>query len=429
MPEYDDPFLPSDRTQRPRPGAGRRGMPEPAIRRELAGGTEFEPLPATAREFLGLGLNPLVRAATPLLLLLGQLRGASSIDVASLRRLAMEEVHRFEESATIAGIRNEIVLAARYALCASLDEAVLSTPSGAQSEWAQHPMLVALHRESWGGEKFFEMLDRLLADPTRHIDLLELQYLLLALGFTGKYQMVAKGHEQLADLQRRVYRTIRNQRGATPPELSLRWRGLEDRRNRLVRYVPWWVVAVAGLVAVMAIFIFYYIRLQNQAEPLQATLAKVGTGYRPPSPAPPPEALTLKKLLREPEARGALTVAENGGESVVTLSGGDLFASGSATLNRAHESTLAQIADALNRLSGPVMVVGHTDDQPIRLLRFRDNYHLSRERAVDVARILSARLTDPSRLTDVRGVGPSQPLDPLNRERNRRVEIIHRHES
>ena len=39
-----------------------------------------------------------------------------------------------------------------------LDEAVLSTPWGAQSEWAQHPLLVTLHREAWGGEKFFEML-------------------------------------------------------------------------------------------------------------------------------------------------------------------------------------------------------------------------------------------------------------------------------
>ena len=63
------------------------------------------------------------------------------------------------------GVANEIVLAARYVLCAALDEAVLSTPWGAQSEWAQHPLLVALHREAWGGEKFFEMLDRVSTDP------------------------------------------------------------------------------------------------------------------------------------------------------------------------------------------------------------------------------------------------------------------------
>ena len=28
----------------------------------------------------------------------------------------------------------------------------------------------------------------------------------------------------------------------SPAELALKWRGVEDRRNPLIRYVPWWVV-------------------------------------------------------------------------------------------------------------------------------------------------------------------------------------------
>ena len=79
----------------------------------------------------------------------------------------------------------------------ALDEAVLSTPWGNQSEWAQHPLLVALHREAWGGEKFFDMLDRISQDPARYIDLMELQYLGLAFGFAGKYQVQERGHEHL----------------------------------------------------------------------------------------------------------------------------------------------------------------------------------------------------------------------------------------
>ena len=424
----DDPFVPSDPTVRPRPGEGRRGQPEPTHPRLPAGVTAFEPIGEAARESLGVGLNPLVRAATALLLVIGRLRGASSIDVPALRKLALAEIRSFEERAGEAGLQNEIVLAARYALCAGLDEAVLSTPSGAQSEWAAHPMLVALHREAWGGEKFFEMLERLLADPARHLDLIELQYLLLTLGFTGKYQMIARGHDELSDLQRNVYRVIRTHRGAAPSELSVRWRGLEDRRNRLVRYVPWWVVAAAALAIVAGAFMLYYSWLQAQANPLQKKLAAVGTAYRPPPPPPPRDAPTLKKLLSDLAARGVLTVEENGGESVVTLSAADMFASGSATVNPVHRPTLDRIADALNQLPGTVMVVGHTDAQPIRSLMFRDNYHLSRQRAADVATILRQRLKDPSRV-DERGAGSDIPLEPGNPDRNRRVEIIHRHES
>ena len=109
------------------------------------------------------------------------------------------------------------MLSARYTLCAGLDEAVLSTPWGSQSEWAQHPLLVALHREAWGGEKFFDMLDRISQDPARYIDLMELQYLGLAFGFAGKYQIQERGHEHLLEVQHELYRKIRDHRGQTEP--------------------------------------------------------------------------------------------------------------------------------------------------------------------------------------------------------------------
>jgi type VI secretion system protein ImpK len=431
MTDSDDPFLPSSLPSRPRPGAGRRGTPEPTpFPRGTTRLADFEPISESARAFLGLGLNPLVQAASPLLLLMGQLRHApAAMDVASLRRYALDEIRRFEEAAGANGVRNEIVLAARYVLCAGIDEAMLSTPSGAQSEWSQHPLLVALHREAWGGEKFFEMLDRISADPARHLDLMELQYLVLALGFSGKYQMLDRGHERLADLQRTVYRTIRGQRDGGTAELSLKWRGLEDQRNRLIRYVPWWVVVAAALAILAVTFAVYLSRLATQADPLHARLAQIGIGdFAVPPPPAPVKGPTLKQLLAPEEAAGLLTVTEDGGRSVVTVRGSDLFRSGSADINPLHRATLDRIAAALNQVPGRVMVVGHTDDQPVRSLTYRDNNELSRERAVSVANVLQRTVSIPARITWL-GVGSSQPLtagsDPESRARNRRVEIIH----
>ncbi len=430
MPDSDDPFFPSDATQRPRPGAGRRGVPEtPFARPTMARAVEAEPVPVSMRAYLGAGLNPLVQAASPLLLLMGQLRSTtSSMDVPGLRRHALEEVRLFEDQARASGVRNEIVLAARYALCAGLDEAVLSTPWGAQSAWAQHPLLVELHREAWGGEKFFEMLDRITVDPARHIDLMELQYLILALGFTGKYQMLPRGHEQLADLQQGLYRKIRGERGAAATELSLQWRGLEDRRNRLIRYVPWWVVGAAAIALVGVTFVVYYTRLAKVATPIQARLAQVGVEDFAAPPPPPVPGPTLKQLLRPEEEAGALSVEETGGRTVVTLLGADLFGSGRADVNPSYEVTLGSVATALNKVGGRVMVVGHTDSQPISSFRFRDNFDLSRARAVSVADILKRSMESPASVS-WNGLGASKPLypesDPENRSRNRRVEIIH----
>ncbi len=434
MPDIDDPFKPSDATVlRPRPGAGRRGSGDvaPLPRSAAASAPYAEPIPEGARGFLGTGLNPLVQAASPLLLLAGQLRGTLSVpDLAGLRRHALEEIRRFEERARSSGITNEIVLAARYALCAGLDESVLSTPWGAQSEWAQQPLLVALHREAWGGEKFFEMLDRIARDPDRHIDLLELQYLCMALGFAGKYQVADRGDTRLAEVKHELYRSIREQRGTPPPELALHWRGVEDRRNRLIRYIPWWVVGAAALAILAMTFAVYYARLGSAAAPIHAELAKVGLeGFTASSAAAPASGPTLKMLLAPDEARGALRLEEEGGRTAITLLAPDLFASGGATPNPSYAALLQRIADALNKVTGRVLVEGHTDDQPLASLRYRNNFELSRERAVGVARILQRGMGSPARI-EWSGVGSSRPRylpesAPENRARNRRVEIIH----
>jgi type VI secretion system protein ImpK len=434
MADSDDPFKLSEATVlRPRPGAGKRaaGDASPAPRSSPPRAVYDETVSSSVREVTAAGLNALVQAASPLLLLAGQLRGTLAVqDIPGLRRHALDEMRRFEERTRALGIQHEVMVGGRYLLCAALDEAVLSTPWGAQSEWAQQPLLVALHREAWGGEKFFDMLERLQRDPGRHMNLLELQYVCLALGFAGKFQVAERGDARLADIKHALFRTIREHREASPPELSLRWKGIQDRRHRLIRYVPWWVIGALALALLASTFTVYYARLGRAAAPVHAALATVGleefTGTRTAAPVAGP---TLKMLLAADEARGALRVEEEGGRTLVTPLATDLFSSGSATPNPAYVPLLQRVADAINQVSGRVLVEGHTDDQPLASLRYRNNFELSRERAVGVAKILQARAANPARI-EWSGAGSSQPRyrpesTPENRARNRRVEIIH----
>jgi type VI secretion system protein ImpK len=431
MPNSDDPFLRPDATKlRPRPGGGKRTFVDSSRSQASPPASDAPPIAASARALIGIGLNPLVRAATPLLLLTAQVREATTaMDVGGLRRNALDEIHQFEEQARASRVPNEVVLAARYVLCAALDEAVLSTPWGNQSEWAQHPLLVALHREAWGGEKFFDMLDRTSKDPAKFIDLMELQYLALAFGFAGKYQVQERGQDKLLETQHSLYRKIREHRGPSKTSLSLRWRGLEDRRNPLFRYLPWWIVSAAALPILAIAFTAYYAGLAGAAAPVQAELARIGLeDFSAAAPAPPPRGPTLKQLLASDEQSGALSVEEQGTKTTVTLPAADLFPSGSAAVNEAYYSTLQRVTAALNKVPGRVLVVGHTDSQPIKSLRFQDNFELSRERAVSVVTVLQQGIDNRARLSWT-GVGSSQPRyaesDPANRSRNRRVEIIH----
>src|SRR5688572_12287067 len=140
MSDPDDPFKPDGLTvMRPQPGKGRRS-PSDLPRVPTADPPTSVVHEGTAanvlRNVIGTGLNPLVRVATPLLLLAGQVRGVlSAPDLSALRRQGQEEIRRFNERARAARVETEVAKAARYALCATLDEAVMSTPWGAQSDW------------------------------------------------------------------------------------------------------------------------------------------------------------------------------------------------------------------------------------------------------------------------------------------------------
>lgn len=426
---HDDDPLRDATVVRPR-GAG----PAAAASATPASADAGPARPAEVGSMLGDSSNPLLQAATPLLLLAVQLRHSTQLpDVARLREQTSAYVRRFESQAQAAGQSTQTIMAARYVLCAMLDESVLNAPWGEQSGWSQKTLLVTFHGESYGGAKFFQILDRLCADFNRHLDLIELMYVCLALGFGGRYQIESGGRARLADIQEDLYRRIRGLRTAPAAELAPHWRGIEDRRNPLIRYVPLWVIVAAAACVLLGAFIFFHSRLNDVASPVSAQLAQIGLEDATPpaaarSPAPAAHK-TLKQLLAPQEQAGRLQVIEKeGGRELVRLGASDMFASGGVTVSQHEIPLLHTITAALNQVHGRVVVVGHTDDQPIHSLRFKDNYALSAARAKAVVKILAEGLDNPGRL-ESSGAGSSQPIalppnTPANRARNRRVEIL-----
>jgi len=432
---HDDP---SDRTII-RPRAGLPGGPLPGSAPPSAGRPSAVPSPppaassASIGEFLGNGRNPLVLAASPLLLLAAQLRNtASQPDVPHLHQQIVQQVRQFEGRGQAAGLAPQTVSAARYALCAMLDESVLNTPWGEHGGWAAKTLLTTFHGETYGGQKFFLILERLGQDFAKHLDLIELMYLCLALGFGGRYAIEPGGRAKLADIQEDLYRRIKPLRGPAADELAPHWKGIEDRRNPLIRYVPLWVIAAAGACLALAAFLYFYSKLNSQSAPLSARLAQIGFESAQPADAPRPivPRKRLKQLLAAQEGAGNLVVEEAAdGKALVRLVSAEMFPSGGVKVGDSQIPVLVAVREALNQVPGRVIVVGHTDDQAVRGLRFKDNYELSAERARAVAAILSAGLDNPGRL-ESSGAGPSQPIAtppslPANRARNRRVDILH----
>ncbi|HEU4538686.1 MAG TPA: OmpA family protein [Polyangiaceae bacterium] len=110
--------------------------------------------------------------------------------------------------------------------------------------------------------------------------------------------------------------------------------------------------------------------------------------------------------------------------TVITLSGGVLFASGKWELLPLAQEKLTQIAQALKEQEGATITVeGHTDSQGPAAA----NQELSQNRARAVREFLVARGLPADRVS-ANGYGPDRPIadnkSPEGRANNRRVEIV-----
>lgn len=383
------------------------------------------------QDFIAPGSNPLVTAAGPLLSL-GATVGATvyQADVEGLRRNAEEAVRAFDAQAQAARVPSDDLIIARFVLCTFLDSAILQTPWGGQEVWSPRSLLRTFHNQAGGGEVFFDILKRLRQDPKRYLDLLELQYVCLALGFQGMYRGEPNGAAVLQSLQEDLYRVIRTQRSGPGTELAAHWKGVPKPQAKRRGLIPWWVVGVVALAVVLAILILLRTQLAQRAAPTRAALSlqalpPVETG----PPTPTVSTGRLKQLLAPQEHAQQVQVEESGSRTVITLTVPDLFQSGSAQAAPGHADLFAAIGHALEAVPGRIVIVGHTDDQPVRSFRYADNFELSRARAVAIAQLLKPQLTDFSRVRWT-GLGAMQPryqppATPENRARNRRVEIVH----
>ncbi len=427
-----DPFaaFEGDRTViKPSAGRGARAAAPAPAAAAPARAAEMPPLPELPAYA---SLNPLVQAAAPLLSAAPRLRATvRHANPAALQAQLVESVKRFESVARAQGLPNEQVVAARYILCTLLDESASSTPWGGSGLWASQSLLVHFHNEAWGGEKVFQLLTRLAENPTQHRNLLELVYAALSLGFEGRYKVMNDGRAQLDSVRERLAQKLRDLAGPADRTLSPQWQGVAAASARLSDGIPLWVVAAVLGFLLLALFLVLRLTLNAQTDAtftaLQSIDAQVAAAPAPPPPATPaaPPPPRLAQLLKSDIDAGSVEVKDLADRSIVTLRGDGVFDPGSADVSSKARPLFERIGKALNDVPGPVLIAGHTDNQPIRSLRFPSNWHLSKDRAASVKALLSASVK-PDRLT-AEGRADTEPLADNNgaegRAKNRRVEI------
>ena len=381
--------------------------------------------------------NPLMTAASSLLVLLANVRsGQVQVPLQDLHARCISQIEAFQ-----AGLRGQLneeeMRRAVYALASTADDIAVNIPgqAGEAAQWAQRSLVVRYFKESIGGDRFWRLVEEMVARPREFQDLLELYHACMATGFEGRFRVEAGGRQSLADISERVFGTLDHTRTVSLSELSPVWRGVDAPAARVGLWAPLAAAAAAGLVLLLVVYIVLRVVLAetggtamaalnalNPDEPLR--LSRAGPVKPPPLSN---QAQRIRTFLAPEVSQGLVVVIEDGSTVRVRTTVGQLFESGSDQLAPERRALFQRIGLALNTEPGPIRVEGYTDSVRLRGLAFPDNDALSKARADTASDILRESLVDPSRVTAI-GLGANQPVasneTPEGKAQNRRVEVI-----
>ena len=298
-------------------------------------------------------------------------------------------------------------------------------------------MVGTFHKETVGGDRFFDLLARLEKEPGTNIDLLEFLYMCLSLGFEGRLRVEQNGTDKHLQIRAGLARIIRGQRGIVEKELSPHWEGVEKPHKVLSIWRPLWITSGVVAVSMTITFLTLSWMLNRSTDRVLGQMSVLDTGqvaelFRrapPPIPVPPTnEQMDRVKGFLESEITDEIVeVFQDHATITVRLAGSGMFGSGSDSLTSKFETPLSKVAKALNGTSGPIIIIGHSDNVPIRSSRFPSNEHLSLARAEAVMRTLANQIDESSRLKS-EGRAEKEPIadngTSEGRAKNRRIEIV-----
>ena len=126
-----------------------------------------------------------------------------------------------------------------------------------------------------------------------------------------------------------------------------------------------------------------------------------------------------------------ITLSDDERGIALSFHGNILFEPGKTTLRKEAFPVLDVIAEAIEECPNDVLIMGHSDNTPIKDEVYGSNWELSTYRGISVLNyFVNKKGLSPSRFS-VGGSGSSRPLYPninqKNRSLNRRVEIIFKH--
>ncbi|MBI1179380.1 MAG: hypothetical protein GC201_02405 [Alphaproteobacteria bacterium] len=340
-PEPDNPFL-----------LGRTVVEEPVLERLTFGRVDVN---------LTWG-NPLLVSGAALLTLAETLRQKPEefAGLADIKAAAQRALKAYRTASGRTELDAETVKSGVTVLGALIDDLVLNGPWPGKSEWRQRPMAGPSRDPRGAGQQVIDLLEEVLVDPGRRYYLLELVYVVMALGFEGPFRIDARGPLLLIQYRERLLAAIRAEAEKHPrASVSI---GAKGNAHKALAYLNPFTMVLGGVLLVaaslgIAVLIF------GEGSPRVAG----NTGAAPDAsailsspdlqPRPEPAPGRIRALLDQDTATRLVSIDETASSVVLNVAAQTLFVRDSAKLDPASDRTMRRIGAAVGLSAGPVYLV------------------------------------------------------------------------
>lgn len=192
---------------------------------------------------------------------------ALSLCVSVQRMSRPEDMHSFRQGLVnaitdlkqrIAGLDYPASVADKtcFLFCIVLDEFILNCDWNEECRWENQTLLSELFGMRDGGEQFYQVVNKALSQPNLLVDMLEVIYVLLKIGFKGQYHL--QGQKHIDTIYFKIESVLRDTQA---PSLQLTTQGQRRRARKPGWQLSFWGLGLFALLALLLTWgglVFWY---------------------------------------------------------------------------------------------------------------------------------------------------------------------------
>ncbi|WP_299490759.1 type IVB secretion system protein IcmH/DotU [uncultured Shewanella sp.] len=178
-------------------------------------------------------------------------------DLAFYRQELINKIMLIRRKGVLLDYHPSVLDKACFIVCAATDEAIIYSNWGKSAGWENATLLNHFFNQNNGGEVFFDLLEKAKYQPKKLLDFIELQFVLLKIGFMGKYRF--ESQYLLNEYASELYECIFNYKNYHSLKLSDHTKKLKPKSQiKFIAYSLWISLTLLVVLAVGATsYIFY----------------------------------------------------------------------------------------------------------------------------------------------------------------------------